>query len=73
MKIELKGSQYYCTSPRMYAYMVENGVKPSLILPHFRNPDYCVWMFDLTPEARTLIEDYYECYLVREEGNDNRK
>lgn len=69
MKIQLKGSVYYCTSPRMYTFMVENGVKPSQILPHFKNPDYCVWVFDLTPEAIALIEYYYETEV---EGDENK-
>lgn len=60
MKIELKGTQYYCTSPKMYRFLVENGIKPTDILPHFKNPDYCVWVFKLNSETKTLIEAYFE-------------
>lgn len=72
MQKQLNGKLYYCTSPRMYSFLVMNGVKPSTIVPHFKNPDHVVWIFDLTEDTKALIEYYFETQVVEEEGDDNK-
>lgn len=53
------GRHYCCTHMRVYEALIDRGIMPIRITVDVDNPRRRCWIFEITPELRSCLEDYF--------------